>query len=111
MPDLSDLQLPASLAPPMENGEAVFAAPWEGRVFGMAKALADQGLFHWDEFRDCLIAQIAQQDAQRPQAPYHYYERFQAALLALLQAKHLIAPKELESRLAALAARPHAHDH
>ena len=30
-----------SLAVPRKNGELVFEAPWEGRVFGMAVALSD----------------------------------------------------------------------
>ena len=46
-------------APPRQNGELVFQAPWESRVFGLAAALRDRGLFAWDEFRVCLIAEIA----------------------------------------------------
>ena len=42
----------------MANGEVVFDAPWQSRVFGMARALCEQGLFTWDEFREQLILQI-----------------------------------------------------
>ena len=45
-------------APPRRNGELVFEAPWESRAFGMAVALCEQGLFEWEEFRRCLIAEI-----------------------------------------------------
>ena len=45
-------------APPRANGELVFAAPWESRVFGLAAALRERGLFSWDEFRAELIAAI-----------------------------------------------------
>jgi hypothetical protein len=34
--DLSD-----DLAVPRKNGELVFEAPWEGRVFGMAVAMSE----------------------------------------------------------------------
>ena len=95
----------------MENGEAVFDAPWQGRIFGMAKALCDQGHYQWDEFRDHLIAQIARHDSSRPGTPYHYYDHVQAALLSLLAAKRLLAPNELATRQAQLAARPPNHDH
>ena len=38
-------------APPAANGELVFEAPWQARLFGMAWSLCDAGLFEWDEFR------------------------------------------------------------
>ena len=44
---------------PRKNGELVFDEPWQGRVFGMAVALHEQGLYDWEEFRQALIAQIA----------------------------------------------------
>ena len=43
--------LSPALAPPMANGELLFEAPWQARVFGMARALSEQGLYTWDEFR------------------------------------------------------------
>ena len=46
-------------APPMANGELVFEAPWQGRIFGMATHLAEQGVYAWDDFRARLIARIA----------------------------------------------------
>ena len=49
---------------PRKNGELVFAAPWEGRVFGMAVALNDRHAYTWDEFRDRLVAQIDEQLAK-----------------------------------------------
>ena len=57
------LQLGAEVAPPTENGELVFEAPWEARVFALAHHLCDAGLYNWDDFRDALIAEIAQWDA------------------------------------------------
>ena len=106
------LQLGAEVAPPTENGELVFEAPWEARVFALAHHLCDAGLYSWDEFREALIAEIAQWDAAHPKGEgYVYYERFQAALEALLAARGLVAPSVLEARASQLAARPHGHDH
>src|SRR5262249_16430015 len=41
-------------APPRDNGELVFAAPWESRAFGLALALNEAGLIDWEEFRQAL---------------------------------------------------------
>lgn len=104
------MELSGELAPPMANGEAVFEAPWQGRVFGMARALAEAGLYSWDDFRRCLMDEIARWDRD-PQGPYAYYDHFLKALERLLAEQGLIAPGELRSRVEALAARPHGHDH
>jgi Nitrile hydratase beta subunit, N-terminal len=49
--------------------EAVFAEPWEARAFALAVTLSQSGKFSWDEFRDRLIAEIAEADAAlRPAA-------------------------------------------
>ncbi len=101
-------------APPRRNGELVFAAPWESRVFGIAVALHSQGLFEWDEFRDCLIAEIAEwerQHGREPSAEWSYYLRWLAALETLLARKGLCVPAELTAREHQLADRPAGHDH
>ena len=106
------LQLGEEVAPPTENGELVFEAPWEARVFALAHHLCDAGLYSWDDFREALIAEIAQWDAAHPKGEdYIYYERFQAALEALLAKRGVVAPGALEAEAARLAARPHGHDH
>lgn len=106
------LQLGAEAAPPTENGELVFEAPWEARVFALAHHLCDAGHYSWDDFRDALIEEIAQWDAAHPAGEgYVYYERFQAALEALLVKRGVVATGALEAETAKLAARPHGHDH
>ena len=106
------LQLGAEVAPPTENGELIFEAPWEARVFALAHHLCDAGLYSWDEFREALIAEIAQWDAAHPEGEaYAYYERFQAALETLLAKRGVVAPAALEAETQKLAARPHGHDH
>ena len=58
MTDVLALGTDGSTAPPRSNGELVFAAPWESRSFAMVVALAEQGVFTLDEFREQLIAAI-----------------------------------------------------
>jgi nitrile hydratase accessory protein len=83
-------------AAPRRNGELVFAAPWEGRAFGMAVALHERGLYSWEEFRDRLIARIAAADARGD--PSGYYERWLAAFEDLLAATGLVTREELDER-------------
>src|SRR5262249_61951348 len=54
------------IAVPRKNGELVFEAPWEGRVFGMAVALYDQRHYTWAEFQRSLIDEIARVGEGQP---------------------------------------------
>ena len=81
---------------PRRNGELVFEALWEGRVFGMAVALNDQGVYPWGAFRDQLVERIAEADASND--PSTYYERFLAAFERLALARGLITRDELDRR-------------
>jgi nitrile hydratase accessory protein len=98
-------------APPRQNGELVFAAPWESRLFGLTMALREAGVFDWEEFRTQLIVAIAEWERQPDHGAWRYYERWQVALERLLAAKRLCSPDELAERTAVLAARPAGHDH
>lgn len=108
-------ELTGDLTPPMTNGEIVFAEPWQGRVFGMAKAMADADLFTWDEFRAHLIAAIDdwEQGALGAHSAdeYSYYERFQVALECLLIDRDFIDDESLRARTQSYLARPPGHDH
>ena len=79
---------------PRKNGELVFEEPWQGRVFGMAVALHEQGLYEWEEFRQALIAQIAAAEARG--GPFVYYEVWLATFEELLAKKGLVTPEELD---------------
>ena len=83
-----------SAAMPRRNGELVFAEPWQGRAFGMAVALSEQGAFSWEEFRQALIAEIA--GAERRERPFEYYEVWLATFERLLAAKGLVSTGELD---------------
>ena len=79
---------------PRKNGELVFAEPWQGRAFGMAVALSEQGAFAWEEFRQELIAQVAA--AERRGGSFEYYEVWLATFERLLAAKGLVKGAEVE---------------
>jgi len=96
-------------APPRHNGELVFEAPWESRIFGLTMAMFSDGYFEWDEFRRRLIEEIARAE-QAPPA-LSYYACWQAAFERLVADKGLCEGGELSRRVAELADRPHGHDH
>ena len=107
-----DAALSGRFAPPMSNGEVIFEAPWQGRVFGMARALADAGLYSWDDFRAHLIGVVGEWDRSAPAgAEYPYFECFLQAFERLLAERGLLDGETLEERQRAFAARPADHDH
>ncbi len=79
---------------PRKNGELVFEEPWQGRVFGMAVALHEQGSYEWEEFRQVLITQIAAAESRG--GSFAYYEIWLATFEELLASKGLVAPEELD---------------
>jgi len=79
---------------PRKNGELVFDEPWQGRVFGMAVALHEQGLYDWEEFRQALIVQVRVAEA-RPE-PFVYYEVWLATFEGLLADKGVVTREEIE---------------
>jgi nitrile hydratase accessory protein len=79
---------------PRKNGELVFDEPWQGRVFGMAVALHEQGGYEWEEFRQALIARIAAAEARG--GPFAYYEIWLVTFEDLLAGKGLVSAEELE---------------
>jgi nitrile hydratase accessory protein len=79
---------------PRRNGELVFEAPWQGRVFGMAVALSEQGLFPWEEFRQALIAEVAAAEARRGE--FRYYDAWLAAFERVLTARGAVSAAEIE---------------
>ena len=97
------------LSPPRKNGELVFDALWESRVFGVTMTLYEAGRFAWPEFRDRLIAEIAAFDQDHD--GFHYWECWLQALERLVVEKGLCASAALSARLEELAARPAGHDH
>jgi cobaltochelatase CobN len=89
---LSDLGEAAAV--PRRNGELVFDAPWQGRVFGMAVALSERGLFPWEEFRQALIREVAAAEGRG--GDFRYYDAWLAAFEGVLAARGVVAPDEVE---------------
>ncbi len=83
-------------AVPRKNGELVFEAPWEGRVFGMAIALYDERRYGWEEFQRRLIAEIASAEARGESSGY--YERWLRSFEGLLAEKGILTREELDDR-------------
>jgi nitrile hydratase len=85
---------------PRKSGELVFHDPWERRVFAMAVALCEQGLYPWDDFRDRLIAEIA--SAERCHVAPGYYERWLASFEKLLVEKGIFTKEDIDAITAKL---------
>ena len=96
------------LSPPRRNGELVFDALWESRVFGLTMTLYEAGRFVWPEFRDRLIAEIG---AAESGAGFHYWSCWLRAFERLMADKDLCTTDAVDDRVALLAARPAGHDH
>ena len=107
------LEWDGPLSPPRRNGELVFDALWESRVFGMTMQLYERGAFEWNEFRDRLIAVVAEWDRTHDvhDPGYRYWDCWLRAFESLIAAKGLCASAAVETRVAELAARPAGHDH
>ncbi len=112
MPERPELAVSGPAAPPRANGELVFEAPWQSRLFGLTVALCESGAFAWREFQQHLIDAIAEWERSHPPgAEYRYYDCWLRAFERLLAEKGLCAPQEIASRAREYAARPAGHDH
>ncbi len=99
---------------PRQNGELVFAEPWQARAFGVAIALCEQQGIDWEVFRSRLIAEIGAWEREHgPGAEgWDYYERWLASLERLVSELGLVGDAEVAARVEQLAhADRHDHDH
>lgn len=98
-------------APPRANGELLFAAPWESRIFGITLALFEAGRFEWPDFQARLIEAIAAHQAELGNGEYDYYGCWLEAFRGLARERGWLDPTALEALENQLAARPPGHDH
>jgi nitrile hydratase accessory protein len=97
-------------APPRDNGELTFAAPWESQAFGLALALQESGQIDWEDFRQRLIAEIGSWQAGHPAAgEWSYYGCWLSALERTVSERGLVGGDDLRTRTALLAVRPPDH--
>jgi Nitrile hydratase beta subunit len=89
------LDVDGPAAPPRSNGELVFEAPWQARVFGLAAAVVEtQFAGDREPFRQRLIAAIAD-DPERP-----YWDSWAIALEDLATTSGLLPADAIDARLA-----------
>lgn len=83
-----------AVAPPRQNGEVVFEAPWQSRVFGLCAAIVET-CFAGDRepFRQQLIATIAAE----PERPY--WDSWTIALERLVHDAGIIDELAIERRM------------
>jgi nitrile hydratase accessory protein len=97
-------------APPRRNGALCFARPWERRAFGLALALAKEGHFEWEDFRQALIASIATWERAHAEGDgsWDYYQLWLEALLEVVGRAGLLDGSTLQALTDALLAQPDA---
>ena len=100
---------------PRSNGELIFDAPWQGRLFGLVVHLCKAGTFEWDEFKSHLIAVIDESGLGDVCDPAVYYRQFGEAFCRLAAQKGFFDASTLERRTLVegerLAHTGHEHDH
>jgi nitrile hydratase accessory protein len=84
---------------PRDEGDPVFAEPWQAQAFALAVKLSEQGHFTWKEWATALADELkAAADRGEPDDGSHYYEHWLAALERLVTARGLTSPLELHQR-------------
>ncbi len=109
---LPELDVDGPAAPPRDNGELVFAEPWEGRAFGLVMTLVDRGVVPYEAFRAALVGRVAAWETDPPPGQtWSYYRCWLQALEQVLTDRALLTPEDLDARADAFAQRPTGHDH
>ena len=90
---------PEALELPSEDGEPVFAEPWQAQAFALVVALHRQGRFAWREWVDTLVAEIRASPARPGESANDaYFRQWQAALEHIVTRKGLTEPEALDAR-------------
>ena len=90
---------------PREEGEPIFAEPWEAQAFALAVKLSETGHFTWKEWAAALAGELkAAADRGEPDVDgSRYYDHWLVALEQLVTAKGLTDPAALLERKEAWA--------
>ena len=89
---------------PQDNGEPVFAEPWQAQAFALAVKLSEQGCFTWKEWAAALANELKVAATRgEPDDGSHYYDHWLAALENLVTAKDLTNQASLLARKEAWA--------
>lgn len=80
---------------PRDNdGEVVFAEPWQAEVFAMTLSLYEQGLFSWPEWAEALSVQIKRAQADGDQDLGDTYYRHWLSTLETMVVRKRIGSRE-----------------
>lgn len=101
----------AALALPRSNGELVFDAPWQGRLFGLVVHLCQAGAFEWNEFKKHLIETIDDSGTGETCDPAVYYRQFGEAFCRLAAEKRFFDDAVLDARTVTEVRRMAHDDH
>jgi nitrile hydratase accessory protein len=98
---------------PTEDGDPVFEAAWQARIFGLSVSMrGEDGVFKWESFQQRLAEEIATEEA--PEAPgmgastgedleRDYYRQWLAAFERLLLEEGHLDREQLQRRAAEFA--------
>lgn len=90
---------------PSDDGEPVFAEPWQAQAFALAVTLSRQGHFTWKEWAAELAVTLkAASDRGEPDDGSRYYDHWLATLERLVMTKGLADESTLLARKEAWAA-------
>lgn len=81
--------------PLSDEGEPVFAEPWQAQAFGMTVHLYERGLFTWAEWAQMLSAELHR--PHRAADGSDYFDGWVAALTGLLVTKGLADHSTVQS--------------
>lgn len=86
-------------SPPRTDGRLYFSHDWERTLYGLALAMAKEGHFEWEMFRQQLIQTIAEweQGPCEGQPNWRYYECYLHAFEKVLGKHGILSAKELAS--------------
>jgi nitrile hydratase len=91
---------------PTEDGDPVFEAAWQARVFGLSVSMrGEDGVFEWESFQRRLADEIASEDESAPPEDIEagYYRHWLSAFERLLIENGHVDPAQLEERAAEFA--------
>ncbi|MDF2824342.1 MAG: nitrile hydratase accessory protein [Mycobacterium sp.] len=114
--DFAELdELGGAVALPRSNGELIFDAPWQGRIFGLVVHMCQSGRFVWDDFKKHLIDVIDASGLDDTCDPSVYYRQFGEAFSRLVAEKGYVSADLIEQRTRneseRLSHNDHDHDH
>ncbi len=107
-----ELDIDGPAAPPRANGELSFNVPWQRRLFATTMALCDAGRVEYADFRDRLIAKVADNDRRAASSEHddendRYWSAWQTAIETMMAESGYVTAGELRTRAQEFAEHHH----